>query len=482
MAEAVMTESAGHGSPDFRAVWRALDALRATATPELAYQFALQVAFLRVWPASDGRGLARCAEAGESGLNRAWAWWGLDRTFGRGEREAHQARRLHGAADRSLAKLITEVARLDQPAGLFDACLDRYSARFGVGGDYFTPRPLARLMAGLAAPRVGERVLDPTCGSGRLLIAAEQWARGQAGGGAGALKLHGREIRPEARRAAAMNLVLNGLGYDLGDRAVDSLRAGSAGMSADVVLANPPLNAKDWGHPELSGEPRWDLGIPPKGNADFAWVQHVLSELAPQGRAVVLLPDSATRRLNTAESWIRRRLVERDLLAGVVALPARLFPHTRTGTTLWLFSKDKGVNDHWGLNSRVGEVLFVDARGLPTRTAQEGRRLMDEGIERICSTFAQWRGVTSARADRPVEEPGWCRSVQQDEIARHGYDLGPGSYVPMPSASGGIPLSESDGHRRKVVDALYRHLDDAESMGQQLRRVLDMELVGRKMT
>ncbi|MEV4501930.1 N-6 DNA methylase [Streptomyces klenkii] len=439
-----------------------MDVLSRAATPELAHQFAFQVIFLRSWPAPDRAGLARGFGPAEPALSGAWARLGLDRFIGQGTPGGSQARRLHGEADRSLAALITEVARLEEPAGLFDACLDQYSSRFGTGGDYYTLRPLARLMAGLAAPRGGECVLDPVCGSGRLLIAAEQWARGQ-GRGAGVLHLHGRDIRPEARRTAAMNLMLNGLHHDLGDRAVDSLRAGPTRLSADVVLANPPLNAKDWGHQELSGDPRWSLGPPPKGNANFAWLQHALNELSPQGRAVVLLPDSATRRPNTEEWYIRRRLVERDLLAGVVALPPRLFPHTRTGTTLWLLAKDKSANACWGQNSRVGEVLFVDARRV-------GRRLADEDIDRICSAFANWRGIPADQGDGTVSDASWWCPVRQDDIARRGFDLGPGSYVQPSSSNIETPMSEA--HHRHPKDVLYEYFDHAMNISQQLRHVL----------
>ncbi|MER5782827.1 N-6 DNA methylase [Streptomyces mobaraensis] len=466
-----MTAFASHDSTAFGGVWRALDGLCAVTTQEHAYQLAFQVIFLRQWPAPDGAALARCPGPTGPVLARAWASLGLAKHIGPGVQRT-APRRLYGEADRSLAALIAEVDRLVEPAGLFDACLDRHSLRFGVGGDYYTPRPLARLVAGMAAPQAGERVLDPVCGSGRLLIAADQWAR-MHGREAGVLRLHGRDIRPEARRIAVMNLMLNGLRYDLGESTVDSLRAGPANLSADIVLANPPMNAKDWGHVELSQDPRWRLGPPPKGNADFAWVQHILNELSPQGRAVVLLPDSATRRLNTAESSIRRRLVESDLLAGVVALPARLFPHTRTGATLWLFSRDKSANARWGRNARVGEVLFADARQLSTYCDESGRRLAEEGIDSICRTFANWRGIPSAPGDSTAEGGSWCRSVRQDEIVRREYDLSPGCYVRTPAV--GFEPVTSEKCRRRAKDMLYGHFDHAKDVTCLLRRVLTTE-------
>nr|WP_239109967.1 N-6 DNA methylase [Streptomyces anulatus] len=427
---------------------------------------------MRCWPTPFGAGLARLFGPAEPALSSVWTRLGLDRSVGPGVTGGAQVRRLHREADHALAALIAEVERLEETSGLFDACLDRYSSRFGTGGDYYTPRSLARLMAGLAAPRAGDRVLDPACGSGRLLIAAEQWARKQ-GHGTGVLSLHGRDIRPEARRAAAMNLMLHGLHHDLGEGAVDSLRTTPVNLLADTVLVNPPLNAKDWQGGELIEDLPWSLGTPPKGNANFAWVQHALNRLSSEGRAVVLLPDSATRSLNTAETHIRRRLVESDLLAGVVALPARLFPHTRTGTTLWLFSKDKRASDRWGRRSRVGETLFVDGRQLGARTRGLARRLTDENIDLICSLFTSWRGISSDEDCNEPRDVSWCRSVRQDDIARRGYDLGPGSYVQTPFAA--LGPAGADRQHRFAKDALYEHFDHTARISQRLRHVLGTE-------
>lgn len=468
-----MTTAPGrHDSEAFRGVWRALNALSRTATPDLAYQLALQVIFLRSWPTPDGGGLSRGFGPAEPALTTAWTRLGLDYSIGQGTPRGAQTRRLYGDADHSLAVLINEVASVKEPIGLFDACLDRYSSRLGSGGDYYTSRPLARLMAGLAAPRIGERVLDPVCGSGRLLIAAEQWAR-EPGSAAAQLHLHGRDIRPEARRVAAMNLLLNGLRHDLGDTAIDSLRAGPTQLSADVVLANPPLNTKDWGNQELGGDSRWSLGPPPKGNANFAWIQHALNELSSHGRAVVMLPDSATRRPNAQEWDIRRRLVERDLLAGVVSLPPRLFPHTRTGTTLWLLAKDKSATPSWGRNSRVGEVLFVDARQLSDRTGHGGYRFVDEEIDQICGAFASWRGIPAIQGDRMAKDVSWRCSASRDGIAQRDFDLGPGSYVRPVSADVDAPVSEE--HPGHPMNVLYECFDHAVTISQQLRHVLGEE-------
>lgn len=463
------------GSPAFRHVWRAIDALCEMVAPEDAYQAAFQVIFLRSSGGALWSPLVRHFGPAGPALNMAWANTRLDSVFRLGVRRSAGAVGLFGEADRRLAALIVEVDRVEsagQPVGLFDACLDRYSHRFGQGGNYYTPRGIARLVAGLASPRAGERVLDPVCGSGRLLVEAARWARRQ-GAGDDVAVVCGRDISTEARRVAAMNLTLNSLPGDLGTSAVDSLRGGSTGLAADVVLANPPFKMPGWGHDELVGDPRWSFGQPPKGSANFAWVQHILSELSPRGRAVVLLADGAGRSTRGEEKQIRQRMVEADVLAGVVALPTGLFPHTRIGASLWFLSKDKTPHIGWGRNPRLGEVLFVDARRLAKRADRSRRQLADEEVTRICRIFAAWRGADSGDAvsDGPQEEASWCRSVRREEIEAYGYDLTPGNYVRSSAGSTGAS-PDHDVAERSPKEELYGRFEKAARINERLRSVL----------
>ncbi|WP_260333990.1 HsdM family class I SAM-dependent methyltransferase [Streptomyces beigongshangae] len=458
----------------FRGVWRAIDALCEVVASEDAYQAAFQVSWLR----SAGGGLwsvlNRHGGSAVQALSAAWARGQLDSRFSLGVRGSIGAVGLFPEADRRLAALITEVDGAGPAGGLFDACLDRYSAKLGEGGDYFTPRDMARLMAGLAGPRAGERVLDPVCGSGRLLVEAVQWARRRKPG-EGVPLLYGRDSSTGARRVAAMNLVLNSLQGDLGAGSVDSLRGGSIGLAADVVLANPPFRMSGWGHDELVGDPRWSFGQPPRSSANFAWVQHILSELAPRGRAVVLLASGAGKSTRGDERQIRQRMVESDVLAGVVALPAGLFPHTRFGASLWLLSKDKTAHTGWGRKSRLGEVLFMDARRLATRAGRSRRHLADGEVTRICRLFEAWRGADDAGAgamsDDLMGEVSWCRSVRHEVIEAAGYDLTPGRYAgPSPAATDISPGHEVAGQSPK--EELYRCFGEVARIDERLRSVL----------
>lgn len=470
-----MVEAETAGPPAFRRVWRAIDRLCEVVAPEDAYQVTFQVFFLRSMGGAIWSILIRRFGPAEPALNMAWANARLDSLFRLGVRGSMGAIGLLGEADRRLAALIAEVDRVEsaeQAVSLFDACLDRYSYRFGEGGSYYTPRGIAQLMAGLAGPRAGERVLDPVCGSGRLLVEAAQWAR-RHGSGSGAPLVYGRDFSAEARRVAAMNLVLNSLTGDLGTGAVDSLRDGSTGLAADVVLANPPFKMSGWGHDELVGDPRWSFGQPPKASANFAWVQHILSELSPRGRAVVLLADGAARSTRGDEKQIRQRMVESDVLAGVVALPARLFPHTRVGASLWFLNKDKNPRIGWGRNSRLGEVLFVDARRLAKRADRSRRHLADEEVMRICRVFEAWRGADSADAvaDDPMEQVNWCRSVRHEEIKACGYDLTPGNYV-RSSIAATESLPDQDVAERSPKEELYGRFEEVARINERLRSVL----------
>ena len=454
-------------SQPFGRVMRAIDRLSQHTAPTGAYRLALQVIFLRqMWesaglPAagtgSASQGLSRephwtvlageaadNAERGRPGirttehaLEDVWRQAGTARFLDLGPRDAVETPRLSGQADRLLTELIGAVAAADRIDGMFEACLDRYSRKLGSGGNYYTPRSISRLMAGVAAPRPGERVLDPVCGSAGLLVEAARFARSRAAG-PGGLELHGRDVDAEVREVAAMNLVLNSLDGDLAMGPVDSLRTGVTGLGCDLVLANPPFNMADWGYDELrNDDSRWIYGTPPAGQANFAWVQHIIGELSIRGRAVVLLADGAAKGVRVGERKIRQRLVEEDVIAGIVSLPAGLFPHTRIPACLWLLSKDKGAHPAWGRIPRHDQVLFIDARRPGQRTGRVPGQLSDEEADRICRTVYAWRGDdTVGDADAFADEPGWCRSVHRGEIAETGYDLTPARYMRTGSAHG----------------------------------------------
>ncbi|MFI0979437.1 N-6 DNA methylase [Streptomyces sp. NPDC021093] len=359
--------------------------------------------------------------------------------------------------DAALHELILEVRQLEQGVGLLDVLLDLYSTRYSRGGDYFTSDSLAYLMTGLAAPRAGETVRDPACGSGRLLRAAAHWARTRGG----EVGLSGADIRPMARYAAAVNLALHGFHADLGKGSADTLRAGRSPDRADVILTNPPVNMRDWGHGELKEDERWSLGVPRPGNANFAWVQHILADLTPQGRAVVLLSSGAAHSSNRSDGLIRRAMLESGLVVGIVALPAWLFPHTSTSTALWLLTHEARPN--------ADQVLFADAGKLPTWKDGTRRGFDQESIEHLLGIFRVWQGDRQHEGgDAPGIVP-WCRAASREEIARAGFDLTPARYVQQRSTA---KLNSGVGGQNWQRE-LYERMDRSAAARRQVRDALE---------
>jgi type I restriction enzyme M protein len=267
--------------------------------------------------------------------------------------------------------------------------------------------------------------------------------------------LTGRDINSVARQVGWMNLTVQGLKADLGSRPVDSLRADDTpGGVFDVVFANPPFNLKPLGD-DLGGyDPRWRYGVPPRNNANFAWVQHVVSKLSARGRAAMLLPDGATFTAGAAQR-IREGLVVDEVLSAIVALPIGLFPHTGIKSSVWLFSREKPA-------ARRGQVLFVNARELGFVVERRGRRRALSGgdIERIADTYRSWCG------DSHRDREGWCRSVTVEEIADREFNLEVGCYISAPVAD---PAPQQVA---ELTRELYRHFAEAARLEAELRDIL----------
>jgi type I restriction enzyme M protein len=290
------------------------------------------------------------------------------------------------------------------------------------GGEFFTPPSVVRVIVEVLEPSSG-RVYDPCCGSGGMFVQTENFIT-EHDGSPTDVSIYGQESVEQTWRMAKMNLAIHGidgtgLGAACGDTFVDDQHAG---VQMDYVMANPPFNIKDWARDEH--DPRWRFGVPPAGNANYAWIQHILSKLAPGGKAGVVMANGSMSSNTGGENEIRARIVDADLVSCMVALPAQLFRSTGIPVCLWFFTKDKTPD-------RAGQVLFIDARGLGHLVDRAERVLADEEIVRIGDTYHAWCGSTSAAAkDIAYQDiPGFCRSVPLDEIRAAGYPLTPGRYV-----------------------------------------------------
>ncbi|MFI8389824.1 N-6 DNA methylase [Streptomyces sp. NPDC085540] len=363
--------------------------------------------------------------------------------------------------DVPLRRLIQAIDAAQQVGDLLDQCLQNLSTAHARGSQYFTPRDVARLVIGAAAPRDGHRVLDPVCGSGGLLVESHRYVRASVGLNP-TMSLLGKEQHAHTSQVARMNLAVRGIEARILPPG-DSLAVPEAEAFYDIVLANLPFNQPTWAAEDRavrpSVDPRWPDGPPPKGSANSAWILHIAHALAPRGRAAFLMADIAAKSRQPAARKLREQLVRDDFVECVIALPPRVFGHSDATACLWVLNRDKSARSGWGTIDRRGEVLFINARrAFELIPDSRARRLGDRHSDRILTTLARWRGtVEENSADMPQhDEADWCRSCPTEEIARRSYDLMPTTYAATP------PGPEES--TRSRIDELKREL--AEKLGQ----------------
>ncbi|RKH60525.1 N-6 DNA methylase [Corallococcus aberystwythensis] len=297
------------------------------------------------------------------------------------------------------------------------------SAEGKKGGQFYTPRSVVKLLVEMLAPYRG-RVYDPCCGSGGMFIQSEKFVEAH-GGRLGDISIFGQESNPTTWRLAKMNLAIRGIDANLGAENADSFhRDEHKDLKADYVLANPPFNDSDWGGNRLREDVRWKFGVPPAGNANFAWVQHFIHHLAPTGIAGFVLANGSMSSNQSGEGDIRRAIIEADLVDCMVALPGQLFYSTQIPVCLWFLARDKKSNR---LRDRRGQTLFIDARKLGRMLDRTHRELTDEDIARVAGTYHAWRGDKGAA--KYADLPGFCKAARLEEISSHDFVLTPGRYV-----------------------------------------------------
>lgn len=318
------------------------------------------------------------------------------------------------------------------------------------GGQFYTPTCIVELLVRMIEPYKG-RVFDPCCGSGGMFVQSEKFVEAH-GGGRDDISIYGQESNPQTWRLAKMNLAIRGITANLGARAADSFHDDlHKDLKADFILANPPFNVSDWGGERRRQDNRWKYGVPPVGNANFAWVQHFIHHLAPHGLAGFVLANGSLSSNQSGEGEIRKAIVEADIVDCIVSLPGQLFYTTQIPVSLWFLARDKsnGILKDKRLRDRRGETLFIDARGLgrmETRTLRvldnvdnpEAGRKNDIG--RIAEAYHAWREARPGYAD----VPGFCKAVKTEEIAAQGFVLTPGRYVGAEAQQDdGAPFMES---------------------------------------
>lgn len=414
----------------------------------------------------------------------------LNKNYGRADLDKH---RLGELIDLIGSIQLADVASRskDVLGRVFEYFLTQFASAEGKnGGQFYTPSCVVRCLVEMLAPYKG-RIYDPACGSGGMFVQSEKFVESH-GGKLGDIAIYGQESNPTTRRLAIMNLALRGIEADFGPEQADTFRRDlHPDLRADYVIANPPFNDSDWHRKD--DDVRWKFGVPPKGNANFAWVQHFIHHLAPHGTAGFVLANGSMSSNQSGEGEIRKAIIEADLVDCMVALPGQLFYSTQIPVCLWFLNKDKGARKvkHEDnslpdcIRSRRNETLFIDARKMGSMVSRVNRELTAEDIGQIVETYQSWKRDIEALLDEAEKQgivldlatpyadiPGFCKSATTEEIAKHGYVLTPGRYV-------GAEEAEDDGEPfEEKMPRLVAELNAQFAESAKLEKAIQANLRG----
>ena len=320
-------------------------------------------------------------------------------------------------------KMIEHGSEKDILGRTYEYCLAKFAEQEGKrAGEFYTPSCVVRTLVEVLQPFKG-RVYDPCCGSGGMFVQSAEFVSHHTGN-IGNLSIYGQDANPTTRKMALMNLAIRGIEADLGGYNADTFHNDlHPQLKADFILANPPFNLSDWNDGSLNDNPRWKYGLPPNGNANFAWLQHMIYHLSPNGKIGMVLANGSLSSQSGGEGEIRRRIIEDDLVECIIAMPTQLFYTTQIPVSLWFLNRNK---------SQRNKTLFIDARKMGTMVSRSLREMTDGDIEKISQTFNDF--VSGDLED----EKGFCAVATTEEVAKQDYILTPGRYV-------GIEEQQDDG-------------------------------------
>jgi len=336
------------------------------------------------------------------------------------------------------------------------------------GGQFYTPRSIVTLLVEMLEPYKG-RVFDPCCGSGGMFVQSEKFVEKHSGK-LKDISIYGQESNQTTWRLCKMNLAIRGIstqfikwnneGSFLNDEHKD--------LKADFIIANPPFNDSDWKGEMLKSDARWKYGVPPAGNANFAWVQHFIHHLSPTGITGFVLANGSMSSNQSGEGDIRKNIVEADLVDCMVALPGQLFYTTMIPACLWFISRDKKNNK---FRDRRGEILFIDARKMGKMIDRRHRELTDEDINKIASTYHAWRGeLVNGKKVKYVDVAGFCKSAKLDEVRKHEWILTPGRYVGAEEEE--EDTEPFDQKMKRLVAELAKQMEEGKRLDAEIKKNL----------
>ena len=337
----------------------------------------------------------------------------------------------------------------------YEYCLSMFAEQEGKrGGEFFTPSCVVRTLVEVLQPFEG-RVYDPCCGSGGMFVQSAKFVENHSGN-INDISIYGQDSNPTTWKMAQMNLAIRGIEPDLGEYAADTfLDDRHPTLRANYIMANPPFNLSDWGADKLKEDVRWKYGMPPAGNANFAWLQHMIYHLAPAGKIGMVLANGSLSSQSGGEGEIRKNIIEDDLVECIIAMPTQLFYTTQIPVSLWFLNRKK---------KQAGKTLFIDIRKMGTMISRKLRELTEDDIQKIAGTYNDFVAGTLE------DVKGYCASVTLEEIAKQDYILTPGRYV-------GIEEQEDDGEPfEEKMGRLTSELSDLFAKSHELEQEIREKL------
>ncbi len=317
-----------------------------------------------------------------------------------------------------------EHSRNDVLGTTYQYCIRQFAAYEGVkGGEFYTPESIVKTIVSILQPFENCRVYDPCCGSGGMFVQSAEFVKAHQGDRSD-ISIYGQESNADTWKMAKINMAIHGIGANLGAYQADTFFNDlHKTLKADFIMANPPFNLSNWGQDKLLEDVRWKYGIPPAGNANYAWIQHMIHHLAPSGKIGLVLANGALSTQSSGEGEIRKKIIEDDLIEGIIAMPTQLFYSVTIPVTLWFITKGK---------KQKGKTLFIDARKMGHMVDRKHRDFTDEDIQKLADTFEAFQSGTLE------DVKGFCSVATIQDIAKQDYILTPGRYV-------GIEEQEDDG-------------------------------------